>query len=321
MGWRFRRSIRIGKGTRINISKSGVGMSVGGKVLRAGVGPRGAYRTFRIPGTGLYHMEHLGTGKERGSAKQHNHDVTTAAVSSLPPELAPKAKAVGCLAVVVSLILLFVWWPAGLLALGVSIYLRANTPSARARKCFLKAQKAQAKGEIEEAVSEYQQVLALVPDVPAVFYNLAYLYWEQGLLREAKEALETYLGFQPEDYSTKYSLAVLLRQQGDLDSALELLNELPPEVRNEVPVINARAGIYLKQNKPELALAVLETGPWRQKKNMDQVTMEYRYLMAQTLLAVGKNKRALTQLRRLFTQDPNYKDVAELITKLTSTSS
>ena len=38
-------------------------------------------------------------------------------------------------------------------------------------------------------------------------------------------------------------------------------------------------------------------------------------LLAQALLAVGKNKRALTQLRRIFTQHPNYKDVAQLITE------
>lgn len=43
--------------------------------------------------------------------------------------------------------------------------------------------------------------------------------------------------------------------------------------------------------------------------------------MAKALLAVGKNKRALTQLRRIFTQHPNYKDVAQLITELTSTDS
>ncbi|NLG87185.1 MAG: DUF4236 domain-containing protein [Firmicutes bacterium] len=320
MGWRFRRSIKIGKGTRINISKSGVGMSVGGKVLRAGVGPRGAYRTLRVPGTGLYHMEYLGTGKQKGSTKQDNNEVIVG-TTSLPPELAPKVRAMGCLTVVLSLFLLFVWWPAGLLAFGISIYLRTNTPSARARQCFLKAQKAEEKGQIEEAIAEYQQVLTLVPNVPLVFRNLAYLYWEQGLASEAREAFETYLGFQPEDYSAQYSLAELLRQQGDLDAALELLNELPSDIRSQVPVLNSQASIYLKQGRPELALAVLETGPWRRQKTMDEVTMEYRYLMAQALLALGKNKRAWTQLRRIFTQDPNYKDVADLIAKLTATSS
>lgn len=39
MSWRFRRSIGLGKGVRINLSKSGLGLSVGGKVLRGGVDP------------------------------------------------------------------------------------------------------------------------------------------------------------------------------------------------------------------------------------------------------------------------------------------
>ncbi|HKM38767.1 MAG TPA: tetratricopeptide repeat protein, partial [bacterium] len=120
-----------------------------------------------------------------------------------------------------------------------------------------------------------------------------------------------------EDYSAKYALAELLRKKGDLDEALQLLNQLPADIRKQVPVLNSQAQIYWNQNKPELALAVLELGPWRQQKAMDQATMDYRYLMAQVLLTLGKDKRALTQLRRIFAQNPDYKDVASLITQLT----
>lgn len=34
MGFRFRKSINLGKGFRINLSKSGIGYSVGGKGFR-----------------------------------------------------------------------------------------------------------------------------------------------------------------------------------------------------------------------------------------------------------------------------------------------
>ena len=34
MGWSFRKSIRLGKGLRINLSRRGIGWSVGGKLLR-----------------------------------------------------------------------------------------------------------------------------------------------------------------------------------------------------------------------------------------------------------------------------------------------
>jgi hypothetical protein len=41
MSWRFRRSVRIAKGVRLNFNKSGVGVSVGGKGFHTGIGPRG----------------------------------------------------------------------------------------------------------------------------------------------------------------------------------------------------------------------------------------------------------------------------------------
>lgn len=37
MGWSFRKSIRLGKGVRINLSRRGIGWSIGSKLLRFGV--------------------------------------------------------------------------------------------------------------------------------------------------------------------------------------------------------------------------------------------------------------------------------------------
>ena len=37
MGWSFRKSIRLGKGLRINLSRRGIGWSIGSKLLRFGV--------------------------------------------------------------------------------------------------------------------------------------------------------------------------------------------------------------------------------------------------------------------------------------------
>jgi len=42
MPWSFRKSVRLGKGMRLNFSKLGVGMSAGSKLFRVGTGPRGA---------------------------------------------------------------------------------------------------------------------------------------------------------------------------------------------------------------------------------------------------------------------------------------
>lgn len=51
---RFRKSITLFKGVKLNFSKSGVSLTVGGKGLSANVGQKGLFLNTSIPGTGLY---------------------------------------------------------------------------------------------------------------------------------------------------------------------------------------------------------------------------------------------------------------------------
>ena len=67
MGWSFRKAFNIGP-FRVNVSKSGVGYSVGGGGFRTGVRSNGAsYQSASIPGTGLRYTSSGGTkGKSSG---------------------------------------------------------------------------------------------------------------------------------------------------------------------------------------------------------------------------------------------------------------
>ena len=47
------KSIKLGKGVNLNLSKSGIGMSVGTKGMRVGTGPRGSRISANISGTGI----------------------------------------------------------------------------------------------------------------------------------------------------------------------------------------------------------------------------------------------------------------------------
>lgn len=59
MGWNLRRSVNLGP-LRINLSKAGVGYSVGARGLRVGKDARGrAYSSLSIPGTGIYRRDYL----------------------------------------------------------------------------------------------------------------------------------------------------------------------------------------------------------------------------------------------------------------------
>lgn len=66
MGWSFRRSVNVGP-LRINLSRSGVGYSVGGRGFRTGVRAGGRrYSTLSIPGTGIRYQ--TGGGRSTGSS-------------------------------------------------------------------------------------------------------------------------------------------------------------------------------------------------------------------------------------------------------------
>lgn len=62
MGIRFYRGLRLGKLARLNISKTGLGLSVGVRGLRVTAGPSGTFLTLGLPGTGLSYRKKVGKG-------------------------------------------------------------------------------------------------------------------------------------------------------------------------------------------------------------------------------------------------------------------
>ncbi len=61
MGFRFQRRIRIAPGVRLNLSKSGIGASVGRTGLRLGMdSKRRKYFSVGLPGTGLSYRSFFG---------------------------------------------------------------------------------------------------------------------------------------------------------------------------------------------------------------------------------------------------------------------
>lgn len=69
MGWRYRKSINIGGGFRINLSKSGIGYSWGFPGYRHTISSNGTHRkTYSIPGTGISYVD-----SSNGNVKYKNN--------------------------------------------------------------------------------------------------------------------------------------------------------------------------------------------------------------------------------------------------------
>lgn len=64
MAFRFRRSIKIAPGLRVNFGKTGVSLSAGMRGASVTVGPRGRYGNVGIPGTGLSYRSSIDGGSQ-----------------------------------------------------------------------------------------------------------------------------------------------------------------------------------------------------------------------------------------------------------------
>ncbi|MBI4292555.1 MAG: DUF4236 domain-containing protein [Betaproteobacteria bacterium] len=62
MALRFRRSIKLAPGIRMNLSGSGVSWTLGPRGASIGLGRRGTFLNSGVPGTGLYARERIGSG-------------------------------------------------------------------------------------------------------------------------------------------------------------------------------------------------------------------------------------------------------------------
>ena len=65
MGFRFRRSIRLAPGLRLNVGKRGVGLSAGARGASMSFGRHGTYTNFGIPGTGLSFRQRVGNSSSQ----------------------------------------------------------------------------------------------------------------------------------------------------------------------------------------------------------------------------------------------------------------
>lgn len=64
---RFRKSVKICKGVKVNFSKSGPSLTVGTRGASVNVGKKGAYLNTSIPGTGLYDRKKIGSSNSKAN--------------------------------------------------------------------------------------------------------------------------------------------------------------------------------------------------------------------------------------------------------------
>lgn len=98
MGFRFRKSVRLFPGVRINFSARGISSTIGGRGASINVGPSGSFLNLGIPGSGISYRTRLSGGNSRELPPRSEYPsrqeptVTPAVPTRPPPELGTPVK-------------------------------------------------------------------------------------------------------------------------------------------------------------------------------------------------------------------------------------
>ena len=96
MGFRMRKSIQLMPGVRLNMSRSGLGISAGVKGFRVTQRADGTLQqTVSIPGTGISHVQRLDGGKSATSRRASNAGPAPSAAAPAPAQRVAKRKKPG----------------------------------------------------------------------------------------------------------------------------------------------------------------------------------------------------------------------------------
>lgn len=151
MGFRFRKSFKVGKGVKLNVGNKSIGISAGGKRGGVSINSRSGTRArVSAPGTGISYSTKLSGGKRRHSTSSSGKKTassrataTEVSPSNIKPKKAPNPPkppklpkvylVCGVLIIPFGLLFLIFCWPLGLLFTALGIYYIACGPKIYAK--------------------------------------------------------------------------------------------------------------------------------------------------------------------------------------------
>jgi tetratricopeptide (TPR) repeat protein len=156
------------------------------------------------------------------------------------------------------------------------------------------------------------------PDLRGILLGLVEAYQRQRKWNEAIKCLERLHRLEPEDVVVKLSLAELLLEASPGDpNGLRKVAELAEGVKNDSEIhaalllYQARALRRLKLH--EASRKVLSQALRKKKDRSKELLLALRYERALVYEELGQNKRARSELEKIYAEAPDYEDVAERI--------
>lgn len=326
MALRFRRTVKIAPGVRLNVGKKSASIRVGGKGFGVTSGSSGTHVSAGIPGTGVYATQKVGASKSRQTARS----APTVSAGSAPAGMSllevirtvpPIEKGLG----------FPTWWLVGalvgvigipdtsggtiLLAVpcGYMAWRRLNSPAYRAMQTIRAAQKSPS----ESSDAAVRDAAAQAAESWTVQREAGIYFQSRDLAAEAASALAKAVALFPGDRKLYAILAAgAAIDAGHTEYAIQVLEpylaSADPEASDvDAVVVSALAQAILKQGDPARALEVVNRLPLR-RRDLDPPLLLGLGIRALAKHALGQKAEAKRDLDRMYAIDPDFVMVSEV---------
>ena len=334
-GLRVQKRISLGKFLRLNISKSGVGISARLAGFTIGTGPRGPYINFDLPGrTGLSYRKQLG-GKKKDSADRKDANVS-AQSASLPEIPQPGLLASGHEKDLAKALehyhagqpdeALRYFFEAAPKEPGAAIFAaailaekdRSNYQAIELLEDVVQSDEEFPTSLMEKYLSQASINIGITPNITAevpvdglaTTLLLVELYQAQRRVREAIALLEEVETLAKEPLLT-LSLCDLYASRNLWDEIIERAHNIEPEddITTEILLYYGRA--MQEKGLHEAAVTVFTKTLRRKKDRSPDLLNEAVYWRAISYQAQGKEAKANQEFQKIFAENPNFRDVAQ----------
>lgn len=338
MGFRFRKSIKLGKGIRLNVSKRGVGISGGMKGFRVGVGPRGVRTTTSIPGTGIsYVKEKSFKGNKQNKEKPRIDVQSKASYSSYLPQEVPKelkSNQYHLQSILGFIGIAFIFGSfksLGFFVIGIFLIYAKGVWRKRTdivTKNYRDAVNYYKTHKYHQCIEAINQVLTDSRASQDLLLVQAECYLELDQIDKAYEIYQKYFqrvhpaSLSPLDYWTPMANAIAIALDKKDDDFALMLTEVLPE--DEIQDIDFslwknffKGHCFIIKEQYDAAVEAFKKAIGR-KRRMHEPYIDCHYYMAIAYAKLGKNSLAHQHFQRVYAAKSNYKNISAIIEAIAS---
>ncbi len=341
MGFRFHKGISLGNLFRLNISKSGVGASVGIKGLSLSTGPTGTRVTVGLPGTGLSYSKQIGQGYGLNwlswfAGAAAGSGIATVTSAEPPQEPAPgapdspmeqelarglKEHKAGHLEAALNHFLAVAQEPGAAILAADILTKQANGDKNKA--IALLEQVVQSNQELptplmQKYLAEAHLEINITPSITAAVplgglaaaLLLAELYQAQGRINDAIGLLEEIAELASDPVVT-LSLCELYTIEKAWDGIIERAKQTESNDNVTLATLIFYGRALSEKNLPDAAINVFTNALRRKKERSPDLLHEAMYWRAVVYQATGKNSQASKEFQKIYAESPNFRDVAQ----------